>query len=68
MVYHKWVCWLPHQMGLEAIDHKPWLTRHTKAQAIDPYFLRGFTLEWMSQVWSADITSIRACMQDTCIW
>jgi putative transposase len=30
-----------------------------EAQAINPYLLRGFTMEWMNQLRSTDITSIR---------
>jgi putative transposase len=58
--HHKPVRWLLQRVALEAVDHKPRLTRPMEeAQAINPYLLRGFTIEWMSQVRSTDITSIR---------
>ena len=58
-VNHKRVGRLLRQMGLEAIYPKPRLSQPTAGHVIDPYLLRGITVNRVNQVWSADITYVR---------
>ncbi len=46
-------------MGLEAIYPKPRLSQPGEGHTIYPYRLRGWAIERVNQVWSADITYIR---------
>ena len=50
---------LRRQMGLEAIYPKPRLSQPAAGHTIYPDLLRGVTIGWVHQVWSANITSIR---------
>jgi putative transposase len=45
-------------MGLEALYPKPRLSLAGKGHRIDPYLLRGVTVERVDQVWSTDITYV----------
>src|SRR4051812_7853683 len=45
-------------MGLEAIYPKPRLSLAGKGHRIDPYLLRGVTVERGDQAWSTDITYV----------
>ena len=58
-VNRKRVARLMRVMGLEALYPKPRLSQPAAGQMIDPYLLRGVTVERINQVWSADITYIR---------
>jgi putative transposase len=59
VVNRKRVARLLHRMGLEALYPKPRLSQPAAGHTIDPYLLRGVTVERVNQVWSADITYIR---------
>ena len=50
-------------LGIEAIYHKPNLSRPASGHQIYPYLLRGVSIEKPNQVWSTDITYIpmRGC-------
>jgi putative transposase len=58
-VHRKRVARLLHRRGLEALYPKPRLSQPAAGHTIDPYLLRGVTVERVNQVWSADITYIR---------
>jgi putative transposase len=58
-VHRKRVARLLHRMGVEALYPKPRLSQPAAGHTIDPYLLRGVTVERVNQVWSADITDIR---------
>lgn len=45
-------------MGLEAVGPKPNLSKPQPGHTIDPYLLRGVTIERANQVWSTDITYV----------
>jgi putative transposase len=58
-VNRKRVARLLYRRGLEALYPKPRLRQPAAGHTIDPYLLRGVTVERVNQVWSADITYIR---------
>jgi putative transposase len=58
-VNHKRVGRLLRQMGLEAIYPKPRFSQPAAGHVIDPYLLRGITVNRVNQVWSADSTYVR---------
>jgi putative transposase len=64
-VHHKRVRRLLRTMGLEAIYARPRLSQPAAGHTIDPYLLRGVTVNRINQVWSADITYIR--LQSGCV-
>jgi putative transposase len=67
-VNHKRVARLLRQMGLMAVYPKPRLSQPGEQIARYPYLLRGLTIERNNQVWSTDITSIRADQEGSSIW
>ena len=52
---------LMRQMGLEATYPPPRLSQRHPEHEIYPYLLRDLRLQWVDQVWAADITYIRLC-------
>jgi putative transposase len=53
------------RMGLEALYRKPSTSKPTPGHTIDPYRLRGMTVDRPNQVWAMDITDVplaRGCV------
>jgi len=49
---------LMRRMGLEAIYQRPRTSLPAADHKVYPYLLRGLAIEWVNQVWAADITYI----------
>jgi hypothetical protein len=45
-------------LGLVAIDQRPNASRPAAAHKVYPYLLGGIAIEWVNQVWCADVTYI----------
>jgi putative transposase len=45
-------------LGLVAIDQRPDASRPAAAHKVYPYLLGGIAIEWVNQVWCADVTYI----------
>lgn len=58
VVGRKHVATLMRKMGIEALYHKANTSRRHAAHRIDPYLLRGLTIECPNQVWAMDTTYI----------
>jgi len=58
-VNRKRVARLMHRRGLDALYPKPRLSQPASGHTLDPYLLRGVTVDRGNQGWRADITSIR---------
>jgi putative transposase len=67
-VNHKRVARLLRRMGLMAVYPKPRLSQPGEQIVRYPYLLHGLTIDRNDQVWSTDITSIRADQEVSSIW
>ena len=54
--------------GIQAIYPGPNTSKRNKLHKIHPYLLRNLDITHSNQVWMVDITYLRMCRMDLCIW